>query len=92
MPRPLEAIQNDLRSSELVPGSDEEKRLHEEGRQARALDTSELQTIKAGELEAAAAEHGVIRRDAAQHAAHIAVEQVTGEHRVPVEVFDQARH
>jgi hypothetical protein len=91
MPRSLEEIQKDLKNPALEPGSEAEQHLLEEGRAARALDTSELQIIKAGELEAAAAEHGVIRREAAQHAAHVAVEQVTGEHRVPVQIFDQER-
>ncbi|HVV25865.1 MAG TPA: hypothetical protein VHC21_02440 [Candidatus Saccharimonadales bacterium] len=88
----FETIQAKLKDPNLVPGSAEEARLLQEARAMREHETDEFKTIKAGNLEAAAAEHGVITRDAAQHAAHIAVEQVTGEHQIPVGVFDQERH
>lgn len=69
-----------------VPRSPEERKVLEAVRQRREQKTDEFRVIRNNALEQSA-ENGVIEPRAAQHAGQVAIEQVTGEHEIPVEVI-----
>jgi len=78
---PMEDLQQEL--ARVAPGSPEEQRVLDQARQRREEKTDEFRIVRNAELEAAS-ENGIVRGTQAQHAAQKAIEQVTGEHQIPV--------
>jgi hypothetical protein len=71
-----------------VPGSPEEKAVLGKLRDRREQKTDEFRVVRNANMSEAAHE-GVVRGREAQHAAKVAIEQVTGEHEIPVDVIDR---
>lgn len=78
----LSDIQSRLSGSEIAPGSSEEHRLLNEARALRERETDEFAAVHINTLSAVAAENHVVYPDAAHHAAQVAMEHVTGEHKI----------
>jgi hypothetical protein len=78
----LENIQNEFRNPNLVPGSAEEKDLLLQLRTKKQQNTDDFKALKKDALDIVVSEKGVVAPVAAQHAAEMAMEIVTGEHSV----------
>ena len=86
----VEGIRMDDLHQELdrvAHGSGDEHKILEEARQRREHKTDEFRIIRNAGLEAAS-ENGIVHGTEAQHVTKVAIEQVTGEHEIPVEVIE----
>lgn len=84
---PMQDLHQELAS--LAPGSPEEQAVLQKARERRDHKTDEFRVVRNNAMHDTA-EHGVIRGHEAQHAAHIAIRQVTGEHEIPVEITEHS--
>lgn len=82
---PMEDLHEEL--NRVAPGSADERQILATARQRRQDKTDEFRAVRNNRLEQTA-EHGVIDPAAAQQIGKEAIEHVTGEHRIPVEVID----
>ncbi len=82
---PMEDLHQEL--SQTVPGSDKEKAILQAARARREHKTDEFRIVRNANMSEVAHE-GIVRGREAQHAAKVAIEQVTGEHQIPVQVLD----
>jgi hypothetical protein len=82
---PMQDLHQEL--ARLAPGSPEEQDVLQKARERRDHKTDEFRVVRNDAMNDTA-EHGVIRGHEAQHAAQIAITQVTGEHAIPVEIIE----
>lgn len=82
---PMEDLHEEL--EHVAPGSAKEKEILRTARQRREHKTDEFRLVRNSNMSEAAHE-GVVRGREAQHAAKVAIEQVTGEHQIPVDVIE----
>jgi hypothetical protein len=82
---PMEDLHAEL--SRVAPGSAEEKAILARGRQRVEHQTDEFRIEKIPKLLEASSDRQIVGSDVARHVAHAAIEQVTDEHRIPVEVL-----